>query len=116
MAEQLERDRAYPGAFCPRYHHAVELLGRRWNGVILRELLAGAIRFTEIRDAVPKLSDRLLSERLKQLEAEGLVRREVIADIPVRVEYHVTDKGRDLDAVIDAIAAWAERWFPPPGG
>lgn len=98
--------------FCPRYHRAVEMVGRRWTGVILRELLAGTIRFCEIRDAVPRLSDRLLSDRLKELEAEGVVERRVIPHTPVRIEYHLTEKGRALEAAVATIADWAERWVP----
>ncbi|MEZ4236316.1 MAG: winged helix-turn-helix transcriptional regulator [Myxococcota bacterium] len=96
---------------CPRYHRAVELIGKRWTGAILRTLLDGATRFTDIAAQVPELSDRMLSERLKELEAEGIVTREVVPDTPVRVAYHLTDKGRALEPAIDAIAAWAEAWL-----
>jgi len=100
--------------FCPRYHHAVELLGRRWSGGIVRAMLAGQSRFSELKTAIPGLSDRLLSERLKELEAEGVVVRTVIADKPVRVEYELTDKGRDLAGAVAAISAWADKWIEPP--
>ncbi len=78
-------------------------------------MLAGATRFTEIRDAIPEISDRMLSERLKELEAEGIVARHVHAETPVRVEYLLTDKGRALDKVIAAIGEWADAWLEPPG-
>jgi DNA-binding HxlR family transcriptional regulator len=97
-------------AFCPYYHHAVELIGRRWTGAILRALLAGMDRFSEVTATVPGLSDRMLSERLKELEAEGIVDRLVTAEKPVRVEYLLTDKGRALGAVIEAVSGWAETW------
>ena len=100
------------GNFCPRFLHAVELVGRRWTGTILRALLAGSGRYHEIRAAVPEISDRMLSERLRELEAEGLVVRSVIPETPVRVEYALSEKGRDLEAAIMAIGAWAERWVP----
>jgi DNA-binding HxlR family transcriptional regulator len=100
--------------FCPRYHKAVELIGRRWSGAILRALFTGATRFSDLLATVPGLSDRLLSERLKELEAAGIVERRVIASTPVRVEYHLTARGRDLRPVIEALATWAERWLPPP--
>lgn len=103
-----------PPDFCPRFHRAVELVGRRWTGVILRELLHGATRFHQMRDAVPNLSDRLLSERLKELEAEGLVERRVLPETPVRIEYHLTDKGRALETAVAALAEWAEQWLPAP--
>lgn len=98
-------------AFCPYYHHAVELVGRRWAGVIVRALLGGARRFGEIRAAVPGLSDRLLSERLKELESEGIVTRTVVDDAPVRIEYRLTPKGQALVGVVDALSAWADRWL-----
>jgi DNA-binding HxlR family transcriptional regulator len=97
---------------CPRYHHAVELIGRRWTGAILMVLLQGASRFTDIVQSVPGLSDRLLSERLKELEAEGIVTREVHAETPVRIEYQLTSMGRDLSTVTTAVSTWAERWLP----
>lgn len=99
-------------AFCPRFLHAVELVGRRWTGSILRALLSGSARYNEIRSAIPDLSDRMLSERLRELEAEGIVTRSVIPDTPVRVEYALTEKGRSLETAIVAIAQWAERWLP----
>lgn len=100
-------------AFCPVYHRAIELIGRRWTGAILRALLSGETRFSEVTATVPGLSDRLLSERLKELEAEGIVTRTVIPDTPVRIEYHLTDKGRALGQVMEAIAVWAEEWIEP---
>jgi DNA-binding HxlR family transcriptional regulator len=96
--------------FCPRYHHAVELIGKRWTGAILRAMLAGRIRYAEIRDAVPALSDTMLSQRLDELELDGVVERRVIPKSPVRVEYHLTEKGRALQGAVAAIAAWAEEW------
>jgi DNA-binding HxlR family transcriptional regulator len=97
--------------FCPFYHHAVELIGRRWTGAILRALLTGITRFSDLTAAIPGLSDRMLSERLKELEVEGIVERRVIPATPVRVEYHLTEKGRALGAVMEAISAWANRWL-----
>ena len=103
-----------PAAFCPRYHHAIELIGRRWSGAILRVLLDGPTRFSDITGAVPGLSDRLLSERLKELESEGMVVRTVFPETPVRIEYGLTEKGRALSDVIHAVSTWAERWVEAP--
>ena len=100
-------------AFCPTYHRAIELIGRRWTGVILRAMLSGEARFSDIATAVPGLSDRLLSERLKELEAEGIVRRTVVPSTPVRVDYALTDKGLALNDVIVAVSDWAEHWIVP---
>lgn len=95
---------------CPRFHRAVELIGRRWTGAILRALLSGETRFSDIAHAIPGLSDRLLSERLKELETEGVVIRVVYPETPVRIEYHLTDKGQDLSMVVEAISEWSARW------
>jgi DNA-binding HxlR family transcriptional regulator len=99
---------------CPRYHQAVELIGKRWSGAILAVLLEadGPLRFSEIAHAVPQLSDRLLSERMKELEARGLVVRHVRPDAPVRVEYALTPMGRDLAPAVEELKAWAARWMP----
>lgn len=98
--------------FCPSYHHAVELIGRRWSGVILRELLHGSTRFGQIKVAIPELTDKMLSQRLRELETEGLVERTVIAETPVRIDYTLTTKGKDLEDAITALSRWADRWIP----
>ena len=100
-------------AFCPTYHHAIELIGRKWTGAILRAMLSGEARFSDIASVVPGLSDRLLSERLKELEAEGIVRRTVVASTPVRVDYALTEKGQALSEVIASVSTWAEQWLAP---
>ena len=96
--------------FCPAYTQAIEIIGRRWTGAIVRSMLAGATRFSEILSAVPGLSDRLLSERLKELENEGIVERHVTPSTPVRIEYRLTEKGRDLASVVRSVADWATAW------
>src|SRR5918993_1194374 len=109
----VEFDCRHGEAFCPLYHRAVEVVGRRWAGAVLRAMLAGATRFGEIRGAIPGLTNRMLSERLKDFEAEGIVEREVIPEKPVRVEYRLTEKGRALNSAVDALTAWAEEWVQP---
>ncbi len=97
-----------PGLCCTRYHRAVELIGKRWTGAILLVLLEhGPMRFSEVGQAIPALSDRLLSERVKELEAEGIVRRRVLDGAPVKVEYELTAKGRALEPAVRALKAWA---------
>jgi DNA-binding HxlR family transcriptional regulator len=98
-------------ACCPQYHRAVELVGKRWTGAILIVMMEGPLRFSEIKQLVPDLSDRLLSERVKELEGEGIVERRVIADTPVRVEYTLTDKGRALEPTVRALKRWAHSWL-----
>jgi len=100
---------------CPRFHRAIELVGRRWTGAIIRVLLAGPRRFNELLAAVPGISDRLLTERLRELEAERLIRREVQDCSPVRVTYSLTCAGAELQDALDALGRWAERWLAPGG-
>src|SRR3954468_3209662 len=100
---------------CGRFHRAIELIGSRWPGAILQTLFQGRTRYAAIRAAVPDITDRMLSERLRSLESEGLVVRAVIPETPVRVEYELTDKARELQNALREIANWAERWIPLDG-
>ena len=95
---------------CPHFHAAIELIGKRWTGAIVCALTARPMRFGELGKVVPGLSDRLLSQRLRELEEEGLVRREVEAGSPVRVTYSLTEVGRELDPAIKELRIWARRW------
>lgn len=104
---------------CGKFHQAVELIGGRWTGAVIQTLLRGPTRYADIRSAIPEISDRMLSDRLRILESEGLVERRVVPETPVRVEYRLTEKGRSLDSALAAIGAWAEQWIgvsgePPP--
>ena len=96
---------------CSLYHRAVELVGKRWTGAILFVLLDGPLHFSAIKQLVPDLSDRLLSERLKELEGEGIVERQVIDGNPPRVQYLLTDKGMALGPAIDSLKRWARAWL-----
>lgn len=96
---------------CPRYHRAVELVGKRWTGAIIRVLLAGPLRFNEILSRIPGISDRLLTERVRELESEAVLRRDVAPGSPVRVSYELTERGRDLESTLDALGTWAKRWL-----
>jgi DNA-binding HxlR family transcriptional regulator len=103
--------KAVPGpALCARFHRASELIGRRWTGAIIFVLLKSRCRFATLRGAIPDITDRMLSDRLQELEEEGILERTVIPDTPVRVEYALTRKGHALAAAIDAIADWAHKW------
>jgi DNA-binding HxlR family transcriptional regulator len=96
---------------CPLYHEAVELVGRRWTGAIIRVLMDGPMRFSEVAQSVPELSDRLLSERMKELEARGIVERTVHAGPPVRVEYALSTMGVELGPALFELQRWARRWL-----
>ena len=97
---------------CSRFHRAIELIGSRWTGAILQTLLQGRTRYAVIKSAIPDITDRMLSERLRSLEGEDLVARFVVPESPVRVEYDLTEKGRELQAALREIGSWAERWIP----
>ena len=99
-------------ALCTRFHRASELIGRRWTGAIIFLLLKQTCRFATLRDAIPGITDRMLSERLQELEDEGLVERTVLPQPPVRVEYALTKKGRALAEPIGALSEWAEKYVP----
>lgn len=94
---------------CPRIDKAMSLIGQRWTGLIIFQLLKGPQRFSEIQSVIP-VSGRLLTERLKMLEQEGIVVRMVYPDTPVRIEYMLTEKGKALEGCIRALASWAEKW------
>lgn len=94
---------------CPRYERAMDLLGKRWTGLIIRILMGGPRRFKDLQEQMTNVSDRLLSERLKELEEAGILVREVYDRRPVLIEYELTDKGRALEPVVEAIQAWAEK-------
>ncbi len=96
---------------CPKFEDAFGLLGKRWTGLIIRTLLNGQNRFSEITAAIPNLSARMLAERFKELENQGIVVRTVYPETPVRIEYELTEKGKDLGKVMDAVQLWAEKWL-----
>ena len=100
-----------PPGLCAKFHRAVELIGARWSGAIVQILLQGPVRYADLRAAVPDISDRMLSERLRELEAEGIVVRTVSQEPPVRVDYALSKKGQALQPALTAIGHWAERWL-----
>ena len=99
---------------CGQFHRASELIGRRWSGAIIFVLLKARCRFATLREAIPDITDAMLSDRLRELEAEGIVERTVIPETPVRVEYGLTRKGRALAPVMEGIMDWAHKWTDTP--
>jgi DNA-binding HxlR family transcriptional regulator len=95
---------------CKPYQEAIELIGKRWTGVIIMVLLDGPRRFNEIAERLGGASDRMLSERLKELEVTGILERCVYPETPVRIEYRLTEKGKTLAPVLEAIEHWAQAW------
>ncbi|MEU3513186.1 helix-turn-helix domain-containing protein [Streptomyces longwoodensis] len=103
-------DHAHP--VCLRFHTAIEMIGARWTGAILRALFTDQCRYAQIKAAVPGVSDTMLAQRLRELQRDGLIERHVMPATPVQVEYRLTPKGRDLEPVLDAIIAWSHTWIP----
>ena len=98
------------GKVCTELHQSIELIGKRWTGAIVSVMLAGAAHACDIRNAVPGLSDRLLTERLRELESAGIVQRDVTDARPPVVEYTLTEKGQALSPVLDALSQWGKSW------
>ena len=113
MAEQATAEDTKPAreSCCSAYHAAIELIGKRWTGAIVFVLLDGPLRFSEVKVLVPDLSDRLLSERLKELEGEGIVERRPSEGAPMRIEYVLTEKGRALEPAVRSLKVWARSWL-----
>jgi len=95
---------------CELFHQAVELIGKRWTGAIVSTMLGGATRFSEIRECIPGISDRLLTERLRELEDQCILERDVAPTRPPQVTYRLTPKGEALGPVLESIAAWGHDW------
>lgn len=108
--EPIQAQEGVGNAVCPHFHCAIELIGKRWTGAIVVALTERPMRYAELGKAVPGLSDRLLSQRLRELEEEGLVERRVEAGTPVRVTYSLTVVGQELDPVLGELKSWARRW------
>lgn len=100
-----------PLKMCPKFESAFEILGKRWTGLIIRAMLYGRHRFSDISDMIPQMSDRMLVERLKELEVADIVTRNVYPETPVRIEYELTEKGKDLGIVMDQVQEWADKWM-----
>ena len=110
MLDYRMQPEATDPVLCPRYHAAVELIGRRWNGAILALLKGGPARFSDLGTAIPDISDRMLTERLRELGAAGLLDRKVTPCTPVKIEYALTEKGRALQPILGDLARWAHDW------
>lgn len=95
---------------CPKFEKAISILSKRWVGLIIHQLLDQPKRFGDLQEEI-KLSSKVLSERLKDLEKEGIVKRDVYPETPVRIEYSLTDKGRTLKNSLEAIHLWADEWI-----
>jgi DNA-binding HxlR family transcriptional regulator len=97
-------------SICPRFEKAMSILSQRWTGMIIYQLLTGPQRFCTIESSIG-VSGRVLSERLKDLENEGIVKRDVIPETPVRIEYSLTEKGSALEPLMKEIENWSQNWL-----
>lgn len=95
---------------CPKFEKAISILSQRWTGLVIYQLLTGKQRFNEIQSAIG-ISGKVLSDRLKDLEQKGLVKRDVIPDTPVVIEYSLTDKGRSMEPILKSIEQWSQEWM-----
>ena len=89
----------------------LELIGNKWVVLILRELFSGTKRFSELFRGIPGISQKMLTQQLKAMESKGMVKREVFAEVPPRVEYSLTETGSSVKPVIDSMAEWGKRYF-----
>ncbi|GAB6173760.1 helix-turn-helix domain-containing protein [Paradesulfitobacterium aromaticivorans] len=96
---------------CPKFESAFELLGKRWTGLILRVLSDGPKRFKDLSEVIQNMSGRMLTERLRELESAGIISRQVYPEMPVRIEYELTDKGKALKPILDEVQKWGETWL-----
>ncbi|HWK24675.1 MAG TPA: helix-turn-helix domain-containing protein [Ureibacillus sp.] len=97
---------------CPKFEKAISLLSQRWTALVIYQLLSGSQRFSEIQSAIG-ISGKVLSDRLKDLEQQGIVKREVIPDTPVVIEYSLTEKGQSIEPILRTIENWSQKWVKP---
>ncbi len=88
----------------------LSLLGNKWKVLILRELFTGTKRFGELSKGVPGISQKMLTQQLRQMETDTLVQRKVYAEVPPRVEYSLTEVGRSLSPILDAMHTWGANY------
>ncbi|MET8864087.1 helix-turn-helix domain-containing protein [Nonomuraea sp. NPDC004580] len=103
-----------PPSVCTRFHIALELIGARWSGAVIHMIFKGAHRYADLKAAIPGINDTMLARRLRELESAGLIERRVLPTSPVRVEYHLTEMGKELRPVVDELITWAHKWIPLP--
>lgn len=97
---------------CPKFEAAINIIAKKWTGLIIKVLMEKkCCRFRDIREQIPQMSERMLAERLKELEASEIISRHVYPETPVRVEYKLTAKGQALTPVIEQIENWSEKWM-----
>lgn len=95
---------------CPKFEEAFSVIAQKWNGLLILVLLDGEKRFSEIKELIPELSDKVLADKLKSLEKAQIIERHVSNDTPIKVKYLLTQKGRDFKPILDEVHKWALKW------
>lgn len=108
VAKQKTRHEYYDSVACP-VEATLELIGGKWKGIVLFHLLSGKLRFSELQRQIPCVTQRMLTKQLRELEADGLVSRFVHAEVPPRVEYELTKKGKTLRSILNSLKQWGEK-------
>ncbi|MFT8317659.1 MAG: helix-turn-helix domain-containing protein [Sporolactobacillus sp.] len=96
---------------CPKFEKAFQVIGKKWNGLIIDVLIGGETHFSHISAAIPEMSDRMLAARLRELEKLKIVERRVDTGYPVRVNYKLTEKGKEISPILDEVHRWADKWY-----
>lgn len=100
---------------CPKLEKAFQILGKKWNGLIIEVLLNGETHFSTISGSIPELSDRMLSARLRELEEMGIIERLIDTGYPIQVTYRLSKMGRELKPILDEVHNWADKWYSGTG-
>lgn len=97
---------------CPKFEKAISLLSQRWTALVIYQLLSGSQRFRDIQSSIG-ISGKVLSDRLKELEHKEVVKRVVIPETPVVIEYSLTEKGKSMEPILRTIENWSQQWVQP---
>lgn len=95
---------------CPKFEHTFGILGKKWTGLVIDVLLTGPHRFKDLSAAIPEVSERVLVERIRELEKEGIVTRPEGEEDNPRAGYCLTNKGKDLKKVMNSVQDWSDQW------
>ena len=95
---------------CPKVESSLNMLGKKWVGLIIYTLMSGPKKFSDMEKFIPGLSSRLLNERLKELEKLGVIKKTIYSESAIRIEYEITRKGLDLESTFKNIGEWADKW------
>jgi|SRR5690625_1475274 len=106
-----DQNKTIQKVICPKFEQSFQILGKKWNGLIIDVLLEGPKRFKDISGCICDVSDRVLTERLKELEQEGIVERTICEETNMRSGYALTEKGADLNKVMNEIQTWSNKWI-----